>query len=259
VLGFVAPTGAGDGFEVFNAAIHPDDSDILAAWRDRIGSATEPCRAEFRIVNPDGETRVVSVHGAQEAGEVDGEITVAGIVHDVTERRGAEEERLVTLEQAANIDRLTGLANLRGFDLLVEHAIAQALRAGQGVGLIFCDLDGLKAINDEFGHGQGDRALQDVASILKFTLRSADAIARIGGDEFIVLAIGGDGEAVGRLNKRLQEGFNFFNATTTRPYQIAVSSGTAWCEPGEPCAFEQLKATADSEMYAEKLRRTRAG
>jgi diguanylate cyclase (GGDEF)-like protein/PAS domain S-box-containing protein len=240
VLGLGASGAGDDGFEAFYTAVHPDDRHVLEGWSDAIQSTTEPCPAEFRIVRPDGETRVVCVHGARETGESDGEVTVAGIVHDVTER-------------------LTGRHNLRGFDLLVEHAMAQAMRAGQGVGLIFCDLDGLKAINDEFGHGQGDRALQDVASILKFTLRSADAIARIGGDEFIVLAIGGDGAAVGRLNERLQEGFSFFNATTARPYRIAVSSGTAWCEPGEPCAFEQLKASADSEMYAEKLRRTRAG
>jgi diguanylate cyclase (GGDEF)-like protein/PAS domain S-box-containing protein len=258
VLGFAPTPEEQDGFKAFSDAVHPDDRSTFETWRHDVGLGEAPCGAEFRIVRPDGEVRCVSVYGAPESGGVDGTITIAGILHDVTERKGAEEERFSHLEQAANIDRLTGLHNLRGFDRVVEQSMAQAMRAEQGIGLIFCDLDGLKAINDEFGHAQGDRALQDVASIIKFTLRSADAIARIGGDEFIVLAIGGDSTTVHRLNERLQEGFDFFNATTARPYRILVSSGTAWCAPGETCVFDELKASADREMYAEKLRRRRA-
>ena len=113
-------------------------------------------------------------------------------------------------------------------------------------------------INDEFGHAQGDRALQDAASILRFTLRSADAMARVGGDEFIVLAQGDSEEALERLNERLQEGFDFFNATNQRPYTLAMSSGTAWCEPGTRCRLEELKSLADAQMYGEKLRRREA-
>jgi diguanylate cyclase (GGDEF)-like protein/PAS domain S-box-containing protein len=258
VLGFAPAPAEQDGFKAFSDAVHPDDRPAFETWRHDVGLGEAPCGAEFRIVRPDGEVRCVSVYGAPESGGVDGTVTIAGILHDVTERKGAEEARFSNLEQAANIDRLTGLHNLRGFDLVVEQSMAQAMRAEQGIGLIFCDLDGLKSINDEFGHAQGDRALQDVASIIKFTLRSADAIARIGGDEFIVLAIGGDSTTVHRLNERLQEGFDFFNATTARPYRISVSSGTAWCGPGEMCVFDELKATADREMYAEKLRRRRA-
>jgi diguanylate cyclase (GGDEF)-like protein len=184
-------------------------------------------------------------------------VLVAGILHDVTDSKRDEQLRVETLEEVANVDRLTGLHNLRGFDLVAEQAIAQAQRAGQGIGLIFCDMDGLKSINDAFGHAQGDRALQDATSILKFTLRNADAIARIGGDEFVVLALGGDSQSVLSLNERLQEGFEFFNSTNERPYQLSMSAGTAWCEPGGPCSLEALKATADAEMYAEKARRGR--
>ena len=177
------------------------------------------------------------------------------MIEDITDRKRAEEERVGHLENAANVDRLTGLNNLRGFELLAKQAIAQAQRANQGVGLIFCDLDGLKTINDEFGHVQGDKVLQDVASILTYTLRSADAIARIGGDEFIVLAVDGSRDAVVRLGKRVQEGIELFNATTARPYRIALSSGTAWRDAGTVCRLDELKAEADADMYADKERR----
>ena len=255
ILGFVPSTIGSDDFAALREAVHPEHRGVFEEWLKAATASAEPIRADFRILRPDGEVRWVCAHGAMEVDDEDGSPLFAGVLHDVTDSKTIEEERLGNLEQAANADRLTGLHNLRGFELLAEQAMAQARRANQGVGLIFCDVDALKAINDEFGHAQGDRALQDVASVLTFTLRSADAIARIGGDEFIVLATGGERSAVERLNERLQEGFDFFNATTARPYRISLSSGIAWSEPGETPVFERLKAAADRAMYAEKLRR----
>ena len=177
---------------------------------------------------------------------------------DITENKVSHDERIDRLETVANTDLLTGLMNARGFDLVAAQVIAQAQRANVGVGLVYCDVDGLKTINDEFGHAQGDRALQDVASILKFTLRNADAIARVGGDEFIVLAAGGDGHDVVRLQERLQDGIEFFNAENERPYRVGAASGTAWCARGAPCMLDELRETADAQMYSEKARRRRA-
>jgi len=187
---------------------------------------------------------------------VNADLLVRAITYAI-ERKHAEKERFEDLEEVANVDRLTGLHNRRGFDLVGEQAIAQAQRANQGIGLIFCDMDDLKTINDEFGHSQGDRALVDAASILRLTLRSADAMARIGGDEFVVLAIGDGSESLVHLNERLQQGFEFFNETNKRPYRLSMSSGTAWCQPGTPCRLEELRSAADSNMYAEKVRRSR--
>lgn len=258
ILGVDPSASEGDWLEVVRTAVHPKDRERFDSWVAAASMLDGPSREDFRIVRPDGEVRWVCAHGAVELGDSGEAVALAGILHDVTDSKHVEEERVDHLTEAANVDRLTGLHNLRGFDLVAEQVIAQAQRARQGVGLIFCDMDGLKAINDAFGHVQGDRALIDTTSILKFTLRSADAIARIGGDEFVVLTLGSERSAILHLNERLQEGFDFFNATNERPYRLSLSSGTAWCEPGEPCRLEELKATADSDMYAEKLRRRRS-
>ncbi|MEI7813835.1 MAG: diguanylate cyclase [Coriobacteriia bacterium] len=255
ILGFDPMLRGVDAFQALRAVVHPDETESFDAWVAKVSEALEPHGSDFRIVRPDGEIRWVSVRGTPEKDEYGHAVAVAGTLHDVTDAKHAEEERVAHLEEAANTDSLTGLHNRRGFNLLAEHAIAQAQRANQGVGLIFGDMDGLKAINDEFGHVAGDRALEDAASILTFSLRSADAIARISGDEFVVLTVGGDTESLHMLNERLQEGFDFFNTTNDRPYKLAMSSGTAWCEPGTGCMLETLLTNADAEMYREKARR----
>jgi len=255
LLGFNPGATGDDEIASFVQRVHPDDrslfevEDLAEPW----GSGT--ASIDFRIVDTERGVRWLSTQGTIERDESGVPVGVRGVLQDMTGRKLAEIERFAHLEEAANIDRLTGLHNRRGFDLVAGQAIAQALRAGQGVGLIYCDLDYLKEINDEFGHEQGDRALHDAASILAFASRSADAVGRIGGDEFIVLAVGGDSESVSHMNERLQEGFEFFNATNERPYQISVSTGTAWCEPGDSCDLETLRVTADANMYAEKMRR----
>jgi diguanylate cyclase (GGDEF)-like protein/PAS domain S-box-containing protein len=238
--------------------IAPEDRDRAASNIALVLQGTTPGPTEYRGLRADGSTFDIEVN-AEPVRDAEGQPTsIVFVVRDTTERKHAEKGRFEDLEEVANADRLTGLHNRRGFDLVAEQAIAQAQRTNLGIGLIFCDMDGVKTINDEFGHAQGDRALQDAASILQFTLRSADAIARVGGDEFIVLAVGAESEAVLHLNERLQKEFELFNATNERPYRLSMSSGTAWCEPGTPCRLEELRAAADSNMYADKVRRRRA-
>ncbi len=258
ILGFDPAAVQGDPLEAVRAAVHPDDRGAFEFVNRESLLAHGMRSVDFRIVRPDGEVRWIAAFGAPETDQNGVPVATAGVIQDVTDRKTVEQQRVGLLEQVANVDTLTGLNNLRGFDALAEQAIAQAKRANQGVGLIFSDLDGLKEINDEFGHAQGDKALKDIASILNYTLRSADAIGRIGGDEFIVLAVGGDRDAIAYLKERVRESIAVFNATGARPYRISLSSGTAWCEPGAACQLAELKAIADAEMYAEKLRRRSA-
>ena len=255
ILGFDPSIDGGDVLEALCAGIYPEDRGEFDGWELAVSGAEGSRRSDFRIVRPDGEVRWVCAHGSLEVSD-DGEpVAIAGILHDVTESRHAEEQRTSELEQVANCDSLTGLYNLRGFELVAGQTIAQARRSKQSIGLIFCDVDDLKSINDELGHAQGDGALVDATSILRSTLRDADVIARMGGDEFVVLTVDGGHDALHQLNQRLQEGFELFNATEDRPYRLSMSSGTAWCAPDEFCGLEALKATADREMYASKLHR----
>jgi diguanylate cyclase (GGDEF)-like protein/PAS domain S-box-containing protein len=190
--------------------------------------------------------------------DTDGRIgSVVGISRDITERKEAEQRRLGEMERLAHADALTGLLNRRGFDLLSKQALAQAARARQGVGIIYADMDGLKDLNDEFGHAAGDQALRDVATVLGVTLRSADVIARFGGDEFVVLAIGEDERSIQLLVERLQEGIAVFNSAHDGQRPLSVSCGAAWCDPGTPLKLVQLVTEADEAMFREKTRRKR--
>ncbi len=104
----------------------------------------------------------------------------------------SEEERKQTEKVIQNLsitDELTSLLNRRGFFTLAEQQIKIARRTGREMVLLFADLDKLKWINDTWGHAEGDRALCEVGKILKNTFRESDIIARIGGDEFVMLAV----------------------------------------------------------------------
>ena len=140
--------------------------------------------AEFEVVTRQGERRVLEVSTCLI--ERDGApVEIQGIARDVTERKEQEQ----ALRSLTIIDDLTKLYNRRGFLTLAERHLKLAVRKKTGVFLLFADLDGLKIINDTFGHLEGDRALIDAADILRASFRSADIIARLGGDEFTVFPI----------------------------------------------------------------------
>ncbi len=152
------------------------------------------------------------------------------VIHDITERKNLEE----SLRELSLVDDLTGLSNRRGFHVLATQIILMAKRMNLQAGFIFADMDKLKEINDTFGHAEGDKALVDLANILRSTFRSSDILARLGGDEFIVLSIESkDNLAEGmlaRVRNRLEE----FNQSGNRKYEISTSFGVAHYHPEYP-------------------------
>ena len=139
--------------------------------------------------------------GAQDylvKGNVDGALLVRSIRYAVERKRAEEAIRALSLE-----DELTGLANRRGFFTLAEQQLKVARRTKTGLFLLFADVDGLKATNDRFGHAEGDRLIRDAAHILRATFRDSDIVARIGGDEFVVLMIQTDDTAPAHFLARL--------------------------------------------------------
>ena len=153
--------------------------------------------AEFEVVTRHGERRVleVSTRLIQRDGTP---VEIQGIARDVTERKEQEQ----ALRSLTIIDDLTKLYNRRGFLTLAERHLKLAVRKKTGVFLLFADLDGLKVINDTFGHLEGDRALVDAADILRASFRSADIIARLGGDEFTVFPIEAAAESGADADRR---------------------------------------------------------
>jgi len=159
------------------------------------------------------------------------------------------------LRKLSLTDELTDLYNRRGFTTLAEQQIKLAKRLGRELLLISTDLDELKMINDAYGHQEGDRALMDVAAILKETFRSSDIIARLGGDEFAVLQMKNSENNIFVTSDRLQEAIARHNAGTDKPYTLSISMGTTIYYPEQPKALEQLMAEADKKMYEQKKRR----
>jgi diguanylate cyclase (GGDEF)-like protein/PAS domain S-box-containing protein len=169
------------------------------------------------------------------------------IYDDVTERKKMEEE----IRMLSITDALTGLFNRRGFIALAEQQIKTANRIQKKLVLFYIDLDGMKAVNDRWGHEEGDHLLVNSAKILKQTFRESDIIARLGGDEFTVLAAE-IAETTEIALKRLNERIRSYNDLPDRRYQISMSIGTVIYDPSTPCTLDELLSRADTLMYKQK-------
>ena len=176
------------------------------------------------------------------------------VVRDITERKKIEE----TLRNTSLKDDLTGLFNRRGLLKQAAPHFDFARREKESLLLLFIDLDGMKKINDEFGHNEGDIALVNTAAILNRSFRSTDIIARLGGDEFTVLVTDrntNNDEAIRRLNENLKA----YNESEKRGVKLAFSIGVAQLESERMTCFEELLEQADQAMYEQKrMKRRRA-
>ena len=166
----------------------------------------------------------------------------------VEERRRLEDE----LRHRATHDTLTGLANRDLSGQWLEQALAES-GAGE-VGLLFCDLDGFKAVNDRLGHEAGDELLLQVAKRLRMIVGDHGSLARFGGDEFVVLLPEAGGrEAVIRLSRRVVDAFGRPFPIAGESVQISIGVGGVLGRPGETTASAMLR-DADAAMYAAKAR-----
>ncbi len=164
-----------------------------------------------------------------------------------------------SLRALSLIDELTGLHNRRGFIALAEQQLKSSTRRGLHSSLVFVDVDQLKEINDQFGHREGDRALQEVADVIReCSLRDCDIIARLGGDEFCALLpdTSDSGEAL--MRDRLARAFEARNARPGCCFPLSVSVGMI-AAAGQD--LEHQLAIADAQMYAHKREKhaSRAG
>lgn len=148
-------------------------------------------------------------------------------------------------------DELTQVNNRRGFALLAEQALRVAHRERLPVMLFFFDLDGLKRINDTLGHDTGSDFIRKVAELLKTSFREGDVVGRIGGDEFVVLAIDHDSPAEETL-RRIEALAEQKGAAENLPYAIAFSSGHAAVDTNAADALDQALQVADQRMYQAK-------
>ncbi len=231
---------------VLHLVAEEDRDVVLENIRKRLAGELQTIRYTFRAIRKDGEPIEVEVHGSST--EIAGRSAVIGTLLDITDRRRSE-ARIV--EQAYN-DPLTKLPNRVRFLERVELELAQARRHSRRLAVVYLDLDRFKLINDTRGHATGDMLLQSLALRLKRRLRQADTIARVGGDEFVILMPDARPSAEMTLvAQKLLE-------SVSRPFQlgehavkITGSMGIAtYPEDGEDS--EALLRNADAAMYRAK-------
>ena len=166
----------------FRRRIHPDDLDTLADALRRIANGDSVLH-RFRVRSLDGGYHWVDGHGKpymDAQGTIDGLIAALRVADD---RVKAEQQ----LERLARFDTLTGLANRAEAISRLESALAQPPADGTHLGILFCDIDHFKTINDTFGHGTGDTVLTTVATRIRESVRKGDTVGRTGGDEMLVV------------------------------------------------------------------------
>jgi diguanylate cyclase (GGDEF)-like protein len=155
------------------------------------------------------------------------------------------------LDELAHLDALVELPNRRGFMRQLDRIVGRVQRYGDSAAMLFVDIDGLKRINDRYGHPAGDQALIRVAELLVGGVRSADCVARLGGDEFGILLDRADEvaamETASRLVDRIAD-CGFKHGGSALPLSVAIGIGMI----GPNDSAESIIARADEAMYLKK-------
>jgi len=209
----------------------------------RVDLSREQAQVDLWALNTALERRV-----AERTQEL--ETVNANLITEIAERKRAEDD----IRRLSLTDDLTGLHNRRSFFLLANQGLRSARRNHLASLLFFIDLDGLKQTNDTFGHDAGDLVITAAAQVLKASFRDTDIVARIGGDEFVVLAIG-TGDLPEAIIARVQALVEELNLSGRCRYPLSLSIGMSSCLPQELRPLDELLANADALMYANKQQR----
>ncbi|NKF49559.1 sensor domain-containing diguanylate cyclase [Shewanella sp. WXL01] len=161
------------------------------------------------------------------------------------------EDELISV-QRSTLDVLTGLSNRCGFEMLAEQTLASCDRYQVGTSLLFFDLDYFKDINDQYGHEQGDVALQAFAEVLKANFRESDVVARFGGDEFVVLISHMNCDEIEIILSRFEHKLAEQNKLLNKPYDIAYSVGVCQRQHNSELDLAGYLAKADEAMFKVK-------
>jgi diguanylate cyclase (GGDEF)-like protein/PAS domain S-box-containing protein len=205
-------------------------------------------RLELPAVRKDGSPLIVEVR--MSALELHGQKMFSAFLHDISERKEAEARR----EYESRHDMLTSLLNRRALLETLPIAQSRATRTGKSMALLFIDLDGFKAVNDDLGHDAGDTVLRAVAARLQEVVRKTDSVFRLAGDEFTVLL-----ESMSDTFDDARQVANKIIAEVGRPVivdgasaGVGASIGVAVFTPSGKASADDLIKEADRQMYAAK-------
>jgi diguanylate cyclase (GGDEF)-like protein/PAS domain S-box-containing protein len=228
---------------------HPDDVD-LSLFRDLVAGRLDSFESEKRYVHATGQIVWGLVHIGVVRGEDDQVECIIGQVSDITDRKRAEQ----TLAHRATHDPLTNLPNRS----LLEDRLASWLSEGRPAGVLFCDLDRFKTINDSLGHDAGDELLVAVARRLREVLPPEFTLGRVGGDEFVALAPGErDPEELRRLGMRLMSALKQPLPIRGHRHTVSVSIGVTVSGPWHEHPDEVLRQADQALLRAKRHGRSR--
>lgn len=252
LLGIDPAAFTGTARELYRA-IHPDDRKILKEKMARTIEQDVPYEPEYRAVWPDGSIHYLASRGRLVRDEKNRPLKVNGVAFDITEWQQAQDK----IRSLAFYDHLTGLPNRRLLLERLQQALLSCVRSKRKGAILFIDLDNFKTINDTLGHDHGDLLLQQTATRLMSCVREEDTVARIGGDEFVVMLkhLSAD-ESQAVLQTRVIG--EKILASVNQPYQIDSHEFSSTCSIGITLfnalsqSTDELLKQADIAMYQAK-------
>jgi diguanylate cyclase (GGDEF)-like protein/PAS domain S-box-containing protein len=231
----------------FLDTIHAEDRDRVKRSLKR--KNRREVEEVYRIVRPDGTIRWIKDRAFPICDDSGKTRRIVGIAADITDLKLGEEK----LKYLSLHDSLTGLYNRIYF----EEEIRRIEKARyDSVGILSCDVDGLKLVNDTLGHDQGDNLLEAAARVIKESCREGDLVARIGGDEFSIILPNTTEPAVEKACQRIQEAVANYNANNPK-LPLSISVGFA-VKNGFHRSLKELFKEADNNMYRKKLYRSQS-
>ncbi len=244
--------------------MHPDDREWVVNFCVSQSQSGVDHEADYRALTASGDyvwIRDVVHVMRDEAGEVE---ALVGFMFDISERKRTEQELLrlqKELEELSLRDGLTGVANRRHLDQILEQEWERAQRHNQPLSLAIFDIDYFKQYNDCYGHLQGDECLKQVAQLLQAAIRSGDFLARFGGEEFVLVLPQTDRGAAQRVIQRCYEQLakaGIAHNDSPISEQLTFSCGLGSCLPGAIETLEAFVERVDRSLYQAKHRNRNA-
>jgi len=251
---FGLPAAPGRLYYQHEPVAFPDNSWLLNLLRSMLDSPTPQLREYVHHGESGEQVYEVLLHPMLDVSDKYQGTVV--ILHDITRLRRTEQEladKAQQLERISITDPLTGLLNRRGLFTMAEKHVAMATRTGRPLLMFYVDLNGLKKINDRYGHSVGDSALIAMSDALKASVRVSDTVARIGGDEFVILLPDQEDLEDRSVLTRIETNLTVLaRSSLEQEIELTFSSGRAIYRPESHRSFEQLLLEADEAMYSEK-------
>jgi len=203
---------------------------------------------ELQLKTKDGTPFIGSVSAVAVKDEHKKIMYYDGIIENITQRKRAEEE----LKRLATVDTLTDVLNRGSGLIFFDKQLKLSKRNNTKLSICYIDVNGLKKINDTYGHREGDEALKLVSRFLKEAIRNCDVVCRLGGDEFLLILPQCSIDQALAVWERIAQKIAIFNDTKSKSYTISLSHGFAEHDPYKEKSIDQLIAIADQEMYKSK-------